>query len=631
MLKGLKTNKKQVIMCFVGIVLFVCYTLLLYKRYIHIGLTSDFANLTLEAADVLDGNFFRTGWNLTGISFFTTDLVYFMLGVLFAGGVSARAGAIAFALMVAALTLASVLLVKDYFGKDFDSLVKAFVFVICVMLPGVDALGFLCAHTGVFVLGFVGLYFINKVETEQKKKAIWAVDLLIVLGMLGDPIVAVIIVAPYVAWAFIAWMREEITTLYGIKVLLHNVISVAVGMVIDKLYYIIGGANKNDAMSGKTFQLLEELSDKFTLYIRCILGLMDGQFEGKDVVSAYTPFFVVNILLLVVGLYFLVKNIVCQIIGKKYDIVTVLFGYGFFAMSLLFIMTNFATDTGNSRYICFMPAMMGVVIIRNFKFDIVTLRFKLIVLLALVFTVGIKGVIISQHMEGTPSKTNLVKTLSKNDLGNGYASFWNASLNTVYTKGKTQICSMSMRDGLFKPYTWFSKADWYDQEAHYVITSEDDDSGLTYENITNLMGEPDKVIESDKYQILVYDEDISKYVWNGLYDNVLNYTEWYADENCSYGNQSIVVASGSSLWGPYSKLEAGTYKVTCYGTNIDDLLVGVFSNTYGGFIQNAEAIGEDGTFTFTLTGTVEDVEIKVANQTDHDGEINYFEFEKVNE
>lgn len=51
--------------------------------FLRVGIDSDYSNLVLEATDILNGNPFLEGHqNLTGISFVTTDLLFFIIGVL---------------------------------------------------------------------------------------------------------------------------------------------------------------------------------------------------------------------------------------------------------------------------------------------------------------------------------------------------------------------------------------------------------------------------------------------------------------------------------------------------------------------------------------------------------------------
>ena len=77
---------------------------------------SDYANLVLEASDILKGNIFMCDWIQTGISFFTTDLLYYMVGVFFSG-VSRDAYLIASGLMFSCMIFSALLLVVEGSGR----------------------------------------------------------------------------------------------------------------------------------------------------------------------------------------------------------------------------------------------------------------------------------------------------------------------------------------------------------------------------------------------------------------------------------------------------------------------------------------------------------------------------------
>lgn len=62
--------------------LFVVYSIRLF--YI-MPIDSDYSNLILEASDIIGGNVFLNGWIQTGISFLTTDLLYYIIAVLING------------------------------------------------------------------------------------------------------------------------------------------------------------------------------------------------------------------------------------------------------------------------------------------------------------------------------------------------------------------------------------------------------------------------------------------------------------------------------------------------------------------------------------------------------------------
>lgn len=66
----------------IGLAVYLGYCIKIFQL---MQMDSDYSNLILEASDILHGNFFMNGWTQTGISFFTTDMLYYLIAVAFIG------------------------------------------------------------------------------------------------------------------------------------------------------------------------------------------------------------------------------------------------------------------------------------------------------------------------------------------------------------------------------------------------------------------------------------------------------------------------------------------------------------------------------------------------------------------
>ena len=76
---------------------------------------------------------------------------------------------------------------------------------------------------------------------------------------------------------------------------------------------------------------------------------------------------------------------------------------------------------------------------------------------------------------GVNPNAELISFLQENDLHYGYASFWNASVNTVLSNGDVQVLPLWDHDGKTgsrEPYNpsdfrdWLNNRNWYDVESH---------------------------------------------------------------------------------------------------------------------------------------------------------------------
>lgn len=81
----MKKNKQIIKVVFVLLVSILYWWVLFFLVRKGATYSSDDGVFVLEANDILHGNIFLSGWNLTGISFWASDLLLYIVGVLFAG------------------------------------------------------------------------------------------------------------------------------------------------------------------------------------------------------------------------------------------------------------------------------------------------------------------------------------------------------------------------------------------------------------------------------------------------------------------------------------------------------------------------------------------------------------------
>lgn len=617
-------DKKKIQM--VGIIIVILlYGIFANWRCSYVQITSDYANLVLEGRDLLQGDFFRSDWNLTGISFLTTDLPYFVVGVaLF--GVTNKAYIFACALMQTMLVAVACLLLKDCLQKHkFSSTIIMLAFS---MLPCLFAIDLLRAHTGGFIVAFLEVYVFNLL-INRKNKSLLLIGIYIVLmalAVMGDPIILILIVLPICIWSAITWLNKGINTKTMFLHIFINSCGVLVGTICDKLYFKIGGANKNAFLDSKIFISWDDLYGKLITYLRGVLYLSDAAFETKSIMDVHTLLYALNTIAVILFFMVVLYNIKCFVNRKQYDFITVILGTGFLIMSVLFIVTNIATDIAGARYICFLPTLMAIVFIRNFTALVVGKEriYMAIIAVALVVVSGkIYNLKTDVQLNGIPQNANaLINILEENHLTNGYASFWNASSVTVLSNEKVKVRAIIDNNQRFQMHNWFCKNEWYAEPANFIVTLDDDISGITKHNVEAVLGVADKNIICGQYEILVYDFDISKFLSNGLDDGVLNAFEWYGNEKTRLEDNERVLYAGGMLWGPYSSVAEGKYAAIIHGRNLDNAEFDVYSNKRGTIVERQTIDqSKDFSFNFDLNEAVDDLEIRVYNNSNEQVEI----------
>lgn len=500
----------KILLC---VALICLYGLFMVWRCSYVNINSDFANLVLEGRDILEGDFFRREWNLTGVSFLTTDLPFFGLGVLFFG-VSNEAYVLACALMDVALVIASVLLIKDKISQN--KVMIGLLMLTFAMTPCLSAIDLLRAHTGTFIFGFVLIYlFISLCDKENNSNVRdYSVDIflfvfLLAVAVMGDPIILVVVVFPICFWSLYSWLRKKIYTKQMLLLLGINALGTILGNILDKLYFLIGGANKNGFLGNVVFISIAELGYKLILYFKSLFFMADAFFEHHPVLNIMSVFFAINVIAVIVFFVLIFYNIICFLMAKKHDLITVVLGVGFICLSVLFICTSVSVDFNSARYMCYFPVLMTVVFARNIS--LVPNKDRMYYLIMIVVIASLIGKVYTIKNDQRPStlhQEQLAEYLEENGLENGYSSFWNASSVTVLSNERVKIRSIEANGDDFQMHNWFCRSDWYVEPSNFVVTDEDDPYGVMYENVIDAIGKPCNELQCGEYRILVYDHNI---------------------------------------------------------------------------------------------------------------------------
>lgn len=520
--KKLTANKK--LKWIIIAVVFVCYVPYIFSLFSKIPIDSDYSNLVLEAGDIHSGNFFLSGWNQTGISFFTTDLLYYNIGVAVAG-VSTWAYVIASVLMFLVWVISAQFAIKA--GHSKYSLFDMLLFLAIAGFPCLFTVNMLRAHTAVVIWGLLGLIFINKAVQDEQNRRKWLYMILtflvLFLGCFGDQIIYVFFIAPIVIYFLRDLLSNQIKTAKkDFLIIAVCVAAVAVAFLADKLYYMAGDANKNAFLDSKAFEPFDNLYAKIILYVKSIFYLNDLAFNGQALFSLGTPFYLLRAIVVFYALYVVIKNIKLFVRNKEVGLIDFVLSAGFVLMSLVFILTNISVDENSSRYFGTLPGMFAILIIRYLNKTGVWERTRLInnkikaswvaVCVAVVMIAGSLVFPVSFHPAETEQE-RLGKYLKSQGLSHGYATFWNASAVTVTTGQAVNIRSVLVTGEGYQPYIWFCKDEWYDEESNFVVVRNPEHNvnfGVSEESVVDYWGRYDKKLAFENYVILVYDHDISE-------------------------------------------------------------------------------------------------------------------------
>ncbi len=520
-----RCGRKRMFICIGIFISILLYTLFLTVLNSHISITSDQANHLLQADDILSGNFFMRDWILTGISFFTTDLLYYELGRILCG-ISPEAVYLAVGAMAASVLIAAYLAVVA--GERGHLKLKTFLFAMLMLIPCKGALGALRIHTGAAFYSIVSFLLVYKMlgnityDKWTKNRKILFMSLLFIVssfGAIGDFLFVVEGAIPIclvcLFWLLSADKSQDKKTAY--KIIGITILAVVCAILWEKLFFAIGGADKNSYMEDILFIDLTEWRDKFVTIIKWIMDMSMGAFYKEKVSNIWNLLKSINFFGILVSVVFVIKYLWLLIKQKirELDLISVLMSCSI----IMSVAASLFTDKAAAVYINIVPIAFGVILLRNIDFLLNVnnkgLCIAVISLLAILSFVGkIKEISSYVKDEMYTSQYELVEVLEEQGLKNGYASFWDASIMTVLSKNHATVRHIRCVEDKVGMWKWFAKKEWYQQNADFIVinksSEESDFLRISEVNMLNVFGEPVERIEIDKYIVLVYDHDLSQ-------------------------------------------------------------------------------------------------------------------------
>ncbi len=491
-------------------------------------MNSDFASQILEASDMLSGNIFLHGWNLTGVTFYLSELPIYLLSV-FLGGISTKSFIIAFSLQYTLLLLASFLIISDRIEN-----IKVYQILLFFSLVGFPSLSYLQTapgHFSIYIYIFLALFCLNRIWSQYSKNEIykkWFIPLsvIVIIGSMSDMNIAILFVLPGLLICFGNLLRNQNRLFPALNriIIADLIIGTIVGLMLDKLLIWIGKFNKNSFFGGQTFISVEKLPQKTAYVLKVLLETFQGDFSEEKLLSFTTPRRFFGIIILTAFLILIVKTIVDWIKDPQTDLISVMISFASTLIIMAGLCGNFfhSTNSDAYRYIAFLPFAAAVLFCRylyrsNFsdkkvadnKYS-VSFIFSFICLICIIFSFN------PVRFGRTPStQDEIADILIKNNLDYGYADFWDANSVTVTSKDQVHLRAIRVftpQDQ--KPYiaaqNWFCKTKWYyNIYANYIVIPNSEYLNITPENITGQLGQPEKIIAGSSFNIYIYNRNIA--------------------------------------------------------------------------------------------------------------------------
>jgi len=598
-----KEKNIKKLMRLVPVVAMVIYSWIMIYLCSSIPLDSDRANHLLQAQDIAAGNLFLNGWNLTGVTFLTTDLLYYLVAY-FLCGLSPKAIAVLGGLMIASATIVSFFLALQ--GQK-DKLFKSLVTGLLLLVPCWDLLHHFRVHGGAvcFTLVSFAICFTLVSSKGKEKKGnrsiLIGLFICLVLGAIGDMLFVIEAVVPIILLSGLVLLFEDMKEE---KVKCIQLIAVSLGAVLisqiwDLFYFHVGSANKNSYIFQMNFAEVGDWTTKISSFIKDLLSLTNADFAGNKIGDIWNLLKIVNFFILIVSVFIGIHSITVffkrQIEKVDYLSILLVFSIGMSFFAYLF------TNMSEPRYISIIPLAATIVVVRNLDNIIETIKgvklFKILVLLLGVAAslCKVQDLSLYTYPASNEREKELISYLNARGLNYGYASFWNASKYTVASDNEIKIRHILYNGNSFEMFNWFNKNEWYEENTNYILIDNsqgdngvNDSYGVSVENATYYFGVPVEMVEYAGYIIMIYDYPLSMMLDNGIRDGILYPKELSVNENAVHMEDKIEISQWGFSYGPYDTVEEGDYKIVFYGDNMHLAIADAWSNTESDKIEYRE-------------------------------------------
>ncbi|KHL92664.1 hypothetical protein QW71_27960 [Paenibacillus sp. IHB B 3415] len=492
---------------------FLVLTLFIFAFYFFNKLSwrampnSDYASIILEAQSFLKGNFILKNWSLTNISFYTTDLPFYVIAMFFEGFTPK--------LMhhVPAL-IYTLILVPTFFLTNFSKLRHVsnwsgiiFVFVI-ICFPSIFYINNALVgpiHIGTLLYLLIAFVCLEKYLENDEKNAfsLYVFFAFLLLAFIGDSLayyigaIPIIVVSSYFIFLKKMYIKKHITLIMNV------IMAVVVSKGFSFLISYLNGFEIFD--TNMRFTTYDKVDNNLSLAVEGLIKLL-----GADIFNH--PLSLTSLLTLAhlfVALFVLMLPLSCLKNCKNYleshDYISLLLSASMYILIIAFILSNMAIDINSTRYLVAFVLFGAIVIGRSTYSQLRIFKISLPILI-LIYAVSTTQILRSEIPISSQAK--LSEFLIANNLNYGYSSFWASNIVTVESNDRVKVRAISEVEGELRPFNWFSEQNWYKENTTFLILNAVG-SNLTYNTAVNQFGIPNQNLSFEEYDILVWNYNIS--------------------------------------------------------------------------------------------------------------------------
>jgi hypothetical protein len=490
------------------------------QREAHqLGTQSDGAGMMLEAWAMLHGNLLLHGWQLSDVSFYTTELPEYMLVELVRGlnpDVVRISAAITYTLLV---VLAAAVAYGARPADKRAAVVRAVITVAVMIGPTAYAATVLLNdpdHTGTAVPILFALLVLDRARRR------WWVPALVaaVLGwaLVGDSLVLLIGVAPLVivcgarSFGLLAVRREPLSVAwYDLSLAAAGVAAAVGGSALSALIKANGGFVLSPSATHYTVPYTA-LSANLSATVNDFLGLFSADVFGarlNDWLAVYAVHAVFACL--VAGALFLAL----RAFGRDFlqgDLIAQLLTVAI-VINLLAYLLLYPGSGSTVREIAPVFGLGGALAGRVLGEPLLRRRLEPLVALAAVVAVVVAVPPLLIAKPAPPAAVGLAQFLADHDLTDGMASYWNTDSTTLDSRGKIVMVALRYHRGHgLEALPWEVETRLFDSSDNapnfVVATAPDGPSAVTPAEAVAAFGQPYRRYFYQGYTIMVWHKNL---------------------------------------------------------------------------------------------------------------------------
>lgn len=486
----MKISRRSAIFYLVALAIFALMISFYFRIAQRIDINSDMASGMVEALDMSKGNILLSGWSLSTVSFYFTEIVWYVTAIL----VSGYSYKITYFMPAIMLAILCALMIFSSENKKTAAIFTLFMLGAPTFFMARNVLTPFI-HIGTYIFCLAAYCLASRYVSNGSKAALAGIFCILALTYFSDTIALYISLVPTLAVVVVSILRSQHDKRWSV-VLAVSVLSVATAMLINALFlrygFVVPGVQPTK------FATLEGIGRNISDLFRGVMTLFDADFYGrdpreKDTIIRCLSFFIIAAFIFIVALRaFKIKD------NKDVFLLVATL-----IMPVAYIVSDVSVGVSSIRYI--LPFFIyGTVLISRVNTPLLNNArvFLLLVVLALIPSV--------HHIKETihrPKALNGLKELSQvlydKGLKHGYAEFWFASATSVY--GQVQVAPINYNPEHVIRRDWLSKESWYGDNNRFIIIHDD----MLKQAAIKAYGQPDDVIKHNSLTVFVWNKKLT--------------------------------------------------------------------------------------------------------------------------